>query len=187
MDIETGAIDGLKLIRLKVFEDNRGFFIERFSERQFKAAGIPTSFVQDNHSRSAPRVIRGLHFQFAPAQGKLVGCVRGRIWDVVVDMRADSPTFGQNFMVELSEKNGLLLWIPAGFAHGFCVMGDEPADVVYKVDSYYNPAGEVGIRYDDPDLAIAWPVKDPILSERDRSLPSWKDCISKPIRWERSS
>ncbi len=173
MDIEHCRIEGLKRIRHDVLEDGRGFFVARFHASQFAAAGLPTHFVQDNHSRSNPRVLRGLHFQHSPAQGKIVTVLRGRIWDVAVDMRRDSPTFGQHDAMELNDTNGFSLWIPAGFAHGFCVLGDEPADVLYKVDNYYNPEGEGGIRYDDAALGIAWPVEAPILSERDRTLPGW--------------
>jgi dTDP-4-dehydrorhamnose 3,5-epimerase len=167
---------GLLTVELDCFADNRGFFVERFSERRFAEAGLPTSFCQDNHSRSAPGVVRGLHFQTDPAQGKLVGVVRGRIWDVVVDIRPDSPTFGEHLGAELSDVNSRLLWIPAGFAHGFCVIGDEPADVLYKVDNPYLSASESGILWSDPDLGIDWPVLDPIVSARDRQLPSFADC-----------
>jgi dTDP-4-dehydrorhamnose 3,5-epimerase len=120
-------------------------------------------------------VLRGLHYQTAPAQGKLVGVVRGRIWDVVVDIRPSSPTYGRHSAVELTDLNGRLLWIPAGFAHGFCVLGDEPADVLYKVDALYNPASEGGIRWDDPELGIAWPIERPVISARDQKLPSFAE------------
>ncbi|MFN7684779.1 MAG: dTDP-4-dehydrorhamnose 3,5-epimerase [Oligoflexia bacterium] len=166
---ETG-LDGLKLIQLAVHGDERGFFVERFQAERFREHGLPAHFVQDNHSRSAPGVLRGLHFQTNPAQGKLVGCVRGRIWDVAVDIRQSSPTFGQHFGVELSDMNGKLLWIPAGFAHGFCVLGDAPADVLYKVDAFYNPATEGGIRWNDPKLGIQWPIASPTVSSRDAAL-----------------
>lgn len=164
-------IEGLKLIELKIHGDARGFFVERFQKQKFLDLGLPTEFVQDNHSRSAPGVLRGLHYQVSPPQGKLVGCLRGRIWDVAVDIRPGSETFGKWFGAELSDMNGRLLWVPTGFAHGFCVLGDEPADVFYKVDSLYNPASEGGIKWNDLDLAIEWPVKDPQISDRDRKLP----------------
>lgn len=142
-------------------------------------------FVQDNHSRSAPRILRGLHYQHTPCQGKLVGVIRGRIWDVAVDIRPYSQTFGQHQAIELSGDNGVLLWIPSGFAHGFCVLGDEPADVLYKVDAYYHPEGETGIRYDDPQLNIPWPVQRPLLSRRDADLQNWSDYCAHPVHWEK--
>jgi|TARA_B100002003_G_scaffold239346_1_gene258611 dTDP-4-dehydrorhamnose 3,5-epimerase len=163
-------IDGLLLIELDVHGDERGFFVERFNLERFRAAGLPTDFVQDNHSRSRPGVVRGLHYQHTPAQGKLVGVTRGRIFDVVVDIRPDSPTFGQTHSTELSDMNGRLLWVPHGFAHGFCVLDDTPADLFYKADAPYNPDGEDGILWNDPALAIAWPVKDPIVSARDQAM-----------------
>ena len=169
------AIEGLMLVELVVHGDQRGFFVERYHRDAFREHGLPTEFAQDNHSRSAPGVLRGLHYQYAPAQGKLVGVTRGRIWDVAVDIRPDSPTFGTYVATELSDLNGRLLWIPAGLAHGFCVLGDEPADILYKVDAVYNPHGEGGIAWNDPDLAIPWPVRDPITSARDRSLPSFAE------------
>jgi dTDP-4-dehydrorhamnose 3,5-epimerase len=162
----------LVLVHLDVYHDARGFFTERYVIDRFAAAGLPTRFVQDNHSRSFPGVLRGLHYQSNPGQGKLIGVVRGRIWDVAVDIRPDSPTFGQHSGLELNDANGLLLWIPAGFAHGFCVLGDDAADVVYKVDAPYNAAGEGGIRWDDPDLRIAWPIAAPLVSDKDRRLES---------------
>jgi dTDP-4-dehydrorhamnose 3,5-epimerase len=170
---------GLKLISLDVHGDERGFFVERFNLAKFRELGLPTEFVQDNHSRSAPGVVRGLHFQHTPPQAKLVGAARGRIWDVAVDVRRDSPTFGSHFAVELSDLNGLLLWIPEGFAHGFCVLGETPADVFYKVNVGYRPEGEVGIRWDDPELGIPWPLRDPVLSRRDAELPSFRHWAGK--------
>ena len=126
---------GVRLIELKVWGDERGFFGERFQAAAFEAHGLPTTFAQDNHSRSAPGVLRGLHYQKDPEQGKLVGVIRGRVWDVVVDIRPESPRFGQHVGIELSDMNGRLVWIPPGYAHGFCVLGDEPADILYKVDA----------------------------------------------------
>jgi len=173
MKVTPLRMKGLLLIELAIHRDERGFFAERFHLAEFAARGLPTHFVQDNHSRSAPGVLRGLHVQQDPPQGKLVGVTRGRICDVTVDLRPESATFGRHCRLELSDVNGRMLWIPAGFAHGFCVLGDEPADVVYKVDAPYNPAGESGIVWDDPDLAIPWPVKAPILSARDEWLSSF--------------
>jgi dTDP-4-dehydrorhamnose 3,5-epimerase len=173
MNITRLELDGLLLIELDVHGDERGFFIERFNLEQFGAAGLPTHFVQDNHSRSRPGVVRGLHYQHTPAQGKLVGVTRGRIFDVVLDIRPDSPTCGQTQSGELSDMNGRLLWVPAGFAHGFCVLGDTPADLLYKVDAPYNHDGEGGILWSDPALAIPWPVQDPIVSARDQTMPTF--------------
>jgi dTDP-4-dehydrorhamnose 3,5-epimerase len=180
-------IAGLVLVELKLYGDSRGFFVERFQEDRFREAGLPTHFAQDNHSRSAPGVLRGLHYQHTPPQGKLVGCLRGRIWDVAVDVRADSPTYGQSFGVELSDMNGRLLWMPPGFAHGFCVLGNEPADVLYKVTNPYNPAGEGGIKWDDPELKVAWPLKEmgaaPIISQRDQNGISFAKYKTDPVKW----
>jgi dTDP-4-dehydrorhamnose 3,5-epimerase len=128
-------------------------------------------------------VLRGLHYQYSPVQGKLVGCTRGRIFDVAVDLRAESRTFGRHYGVELSDRNSLLLWIPPGFAHGFCTMGDESADVVYKIDAEYNGAAEGGILWSDPELAIDWPVSEPELSDRDRRLPSFAEFCASPVKW----
>ena len=175
MKIINTFIKDLKIIELDIYHDERGFFVERFNEQKFKELGIATNFVQDNSSRSMPRVIRGLHYQNNPDQAKLVGCTSGRIWDVAVDIRSDSATFGKYFAIELSGENGKLLYIPAGFAHGFCVLGDENADVTYKVDGFYSKEGEGGIIYNDPTLAINWPIKNPIISEKDTKLPSFKD------------
>lgn len=183
MQVQDCKLEGLKIIQLKVRGDSRGFFVERFNLDSFKAAGLPTQFVQDNHSRSAPGILRGLHYQHTPAQGKLVGAVCGRILDVAVDIRPNSPTFGQYEAVELSDENGRLLWMPAGFAHGFCVLGDKPADVMYKVTGIYNPEGEGGIRFDDPAIGIGWPIKNPTISARDQKLQSWQDYCANPPQW----
>ncbi|HAR41608.1 MAG TPA: dTDP-4-dehydrorhamnose 3,5-epimerase, partial [Bdellovibrionales bacterium] len=161
----------MALIELSLYGDERGFFVERFHEERFHDAGLFAHFVQDNHSRSAPGVLRGLHYQVSPPQGKLVGVVRGAIWDVVVDIRPESPTFGQHYGVELSDMNGRLLWIPAGFAHGFCVLGESPADVLYKTDGIYNASTEGGITWNDPELKLPWPIANPIVSKRDQEQP----------------
>jgi dTDP-4-dehydrorhamnose 3,5-epimerase len=172
MRVLNPELSGLKIVELDVHGDARGFFVERFREDKFKALGLPTSFVQDNHSRSAPGVLRGLHFQTRPLQGKLVGVARGKIWDVAVDVRKGSPTFGKHFGLELSDTNGRLLWIPSGFAHGFCVLGSEPADVVYKVDALYEPSTDAGIFWNDPALQLPWPIESPVISGRDQNLPT---------------
>jgi dTDP-4-dehydrorhamnose 3,5-epimerase len=185
MKVTPLAIADVLLIELDVYPDERGFFVARYQTEQFRAYGLPTEYAQDNHSRSKPGVLRGLHFQHLPPQGKLVGVMRGCIWDVVVDIRADSPTYGQHVSVELSDLNGRLLWAPPGFAHGFCVLGDEPADVLYKVDAPYNPRGEVGIAWDDPELAVPWPVKPTIVSARDiQSAISFAAYRANPVAWE---
>lgn len=173
MKITSFNIEGLKLIEFPVFGDSRGFFTERFRKDLFERESLPKEFVQDNFSRSKPMVLRGLHYQFQPAQGKLVTCMSGRILDVAVDIRAGSKTFGQHISVELSGDKPQWLWIPAGFAHGFCVMGNEPADVLYKVDAYWGKGGEGGLHFNDPDLAIDWPVSDPVLTEKDQALQSF--------------
>lgn len=182
MDVKDGKLKGTKIITLPVRKDERGFFVERARADAFAKLGLP-NFVQDNHSRSNPGVLRGLHYQHNPAQGKLVGVTRGRVWDVAVDIRPDSPTFGQYEAVELSGDNGVLFWMPPGFAHGFCVLGDEPADMLYKVDGYYSAAGEGGIAYNDPSLNISWPIQSPIISARDKALPGWKDYLARPPVW----
>lgn len=184
MNVSYPPMKGLALIDLTVYRDSRGFFVERFQIEQYREHGLPTKYVQDNHSRSAPGVLRGLHYQWRPEQGKLVGVIRGRIWDVTVDLRSKSSTFGQHFATELSDENGRLLWVPSGFAHGFCVLGDEPADVLYKVDASYNAAGEAGLHWADPELAIAWPVRKPRNSVRDESLSSFAEYRQQPIAWE---
>ena len=176
-------LDGLILIELKIRGDERGFFAERFKRSAFSELGLPWDFRQDNHSRSAPGVLRGLHYQADPPQGKLVGVTRGRVWDVAVDIRPHSPTFGRSHHLELSDMNGRVLWIPPGFAHGFCVVGDEPADVYYKVDVDYNPATEGGILWSDPELAIPWPVSDPVISARDCALPGFAEYRARPVSW----
>ncbi len=181
MEVTPLEFTGLLLVKLPVFRDSRGFFTERFNAEAFAGHGLPARFAQDNHSHSLPGVLRGLHYQCNPAQGKLVGVICGRIWDVVVDLRRASATFGRSHGIELNDANGLQLWVPPGFAHGFCVLGAEPADVLYKVDGPYNPSGEGGVHWADPDLAISWPVKKPILSARDDKLGSLAAYRAAPV------
>ena len=183
MKVTPLDFSGLLLVELHLHGDARGFFVERFNENEYRKYALPTRFQQDNHSRSAPGVLRGLHYQSDPPQGKLVGVVRGRIWDAVLDLRPTSATYGKSFGIELSDLNGRLLWIPPGFAHGFCVVGDEPADLLYKVDQTYNPHREGGIHWADPEAAIAWPIQNPTLSERDQVLPSFASYRTHPISW----
>jgi dTDP-4-dehydrorhamnose 3,5-epimerase len=179
MKISPLQLPGLALIELPTFRDDRGFFIERYNESRFQANGLP-HFCQDNHSRSVPGTLRGLHYQRQPAQGKLVGVIRGEIWDVVVDIRPESPTYGKHLTVELNDREAHFLWIPPGFAHGFCVTGREDADVIYKVDQPYTPGSEGGILWSDPDLAIAWPIEHPRVSPRDQQLPPFSAYREKP-------
>ena len=181
MKIIDCEIEGLKIIELAVHGDNRGFFVERFNQDKFLAAGLPINFVQDNHSRSASGIIRGLHYQYAPKQGKLVGVTRGRVLDVAVDIRSNSPTFGKHVAVELSGENGKLFWIPEGFAHGFAVLGEEPADMLYKITANYNPAGEGGIKFDDEELGINWQISNPTISARDEKQQSFQEYKNTPV------
>jgi len=173
--LEALEVQGAWLIAPRVFQDPRGFFLESWSERAYRAAGLDVTFVQDNHSRSVRGTVRGLHFQAfgptAPGQAKLVRVARGRIWDVVVDLRRDSPTFGAWTARELDDEGHAQLFVPAGCAHGFAVLSEQ-ADVLYKVSTPYDPATERGIAWDDPELALPWPVSAPILSARDRNNPS---------------
>ena len=171
--IEKTPLQGLLVLHSQGFKDDRGFFIERFQEEKFAHLGIQNRFLQDNHSRSLPGVLRGLHFQYDPPQAKLIGVLSGKIWDVAVDLRPHSPTFKKHFALELDGESGKLLFIPFGFAHGFVVLGDEPADVLYTVDAFYNPQTECGILWNDPELNLPWPITKPKLSARDLSLPSF--------------
>ena len=177
MDVVRTDIEGLVIIQPRLFEDQRGYFFESFSEREFAHKVAPVSFVQDNESKSSYGVLRGLHFQKPPyEQAKLVRVVKGRVLDVAVDLRKGSPTYGRYEAVELSEDNHRQLFIPRGFAHGFCVLSDE-AVFQYKCDNYYAPQSEGAVRWDDPDLDIDWkiPFEDVILSDKDRNHPCFKD------------
>lgn len=168
-------LDGLALLAPTVHGDSRGFFLETYRADDWAAAGVPTDFVQDNHSRSRRGTLRGIHFQSHPGQGKLVRVARGRVLDVVVDLRRGSPTFGEWESFELDDERAHQLFIPVGFGHGFCVLSDT-ADFVYKCTAYYDPATEKGIRFDDPDVGIAWPDDVELLfSARDRDAPRLAD------------
>ncbi len=174
--IITEPLPGLKLLQPKVFQDHRGYFVESYNKNDFLEVGINAEFVQDNQAKSVYGVIRGLHYQLPPfAQAKLVRVISGRIIDVALDFRKDSPTYGQYFMIELSEDNHLQLFIPKGFAHGYAVLSQE-AVVFYKTDEYYHPEAEAGIYYADTDLNIDWGIaeKDRIISEKDKKLPPFK-------------
>lgn len=176
MDFLSLAIPDVVLVTPRVHRDERGFFLERYRQEAFAAAGLPTTFVQDNHSRSRKGVLRGLHFQRgAFAQGKLVGVTRGEVLDVAVDLRPGSTTFGRWVSAILNDENLRMLWVPRGFAHGFVTRSEE-ADVVYKTDAPYVPEADAGVRWDDPTLAIDWHLEDlpqgaPRLSTRDANLP----------------
>jgi len=176
---ERLEIPDVILIKPRVFSDERGFFMETYKKLDFEKAGITGEFVQDNHSCSRYGVLRGLHFQREPyAQAKIVRVVRGVIYDVAVDLRKNSPTFGKWVGVILSEHNKWQLYVPRGFAHGFVVLS-EVADVVYKVDNIYAPDNEGGIIWNDPELSIDWPVDEPIVSEKDGRWPTLREAIEK--------
>jgi len=164
------------IIEPRLFKDERGFFLESFQERRYRQIGIKLPFVQDNRSRSRQGVLRGLHFQHRRPQGKLVSVSYGKIWDVAVDIDPTSPYFTQYVAVELSDSNHRQLWLPPGYAHGFCVLSDW-ADVHYRCTDYYQPEDERGLIWNDAQLAIDWPIKQPILSERDKNLPSLKQYL----------
>lgn len=169
---EQLTIPDVILITPKKFGDNRGFFMETYHYEQFAANGIDVQFVQDNHSRSAQGVLRGLHYQLNPmAQGKLLRVVNGEVFDVAVDIRLNSPTYGQWVGEVLSAENGRMLYVPPGFAHSFCVLS-QSADLLYKVSELYSPEYERGIAWDDPAIQIEWPVQNPILSARDTDSPT---------------
>lgn len=159
------------LVEAETFKDHRGFFMEIYKRSDFQANGIPQDFVQDNYSHSLRGVLRGLHYQMQPkAQGKLVSVIRGEIYDVAVDIRRGSPSYGKWVGVRLSHRSRLMLYVPEGFAHGFCVLS-ETADVIYKVTEEFAPELDRGIAWDDPALSISWPIEDPILSPKDALLP----------------
>jgi dTDP-4-dehydrorhamnose 3,5-epimerase len=182
MEFIPTEIPDVVQIRPKVHGDARGFFMETVHEQHFRDAGITGSFVQDNHSGSHRGTLRGLHFQVRQAQGKLLRCVAGEIFDVAVDIRVGSPTFGRWVGVTLSAENKAQIWIPAGFAHGFYVLS-EWGELAYKTTDYYAPDWERSLRWDDPAIGIDWPLipgLDPILSERDRSAPFLADAETHP-------
>jgi dTDP-4-dehydrorhamnose 3,5-epimerase len=168
-------LPGVMVVEPVVFEDERGFFMEAYKHSDFVSAGIGEHFVQDNHSLSARHVLRGLHYQRPPMQqGKLIRCIRGRIFDVSVDIRRGSPTFGRWAGIELSEEDGRMLYVPPDFAHGFVVLSDT-AEIIYKCTKEYSPADERGIIWNDPDIGIGWPVKEPVLSGKDAGYPRLRD------------
>ena len=178
--LET-RIAGLVLLEPEVHGDERGFLVETFSEPEWAELGVEPAFVQDNHSRSGAGILRGLHFQTTPGQAKLVRCCRGRIWDVAVDLRRNSQTYGQWEGHELDDERHRQLFVPVGFGHGFCVLS-ELADVHYKLSSSYDPATEAGIAWDDPEIGVEWPISDPRTSERDRTAPKLAE-IAAELPW----
>jgi len=175
MEIYKTKFKGLLIIQPKVFEDDRGYFLEWFREDILKSFGVNLKFVQDNEAKSQKYVLRGLHFQNPPfAQGKLVRVVQGAVLDIVVDIRKNSETYGEWFSRELSEKNKTMIWIPPGFAHGYLSLEDDTV-FQYKCTNYYNKDSEGSIRWDDPDLNIDWDIKEPIVSSKDKSAPLLKE------------
>ena len=171
MNVVRTLLPGVLLIEPKVFGDSRGFFLESYNRRRYAEAGIDAAFVQDNHSRSSRGVLRGLHYQVRHPQGKLVSVVTGEVFDVAVDIRCGSPHFGKWYGCILSADNHLQLWIPPGFAHGFCTLSDS-VDFLYKCTDYYLPEDEGGVLWSDPQLAIEWPIDAPVLSAKDAAYPT---------------
>jgi dTDP-4-dehydrorhamnose 3,5-epimerase len=179
LDVISTPLPDVLILRPRLFADDRGFFLETYHAAKFREAGLPDTFLQDNHSRSRRNVLRGLHYQEPSAQGKLVRCTRGAIWDVAVDIRVGSPTFAKWFGTELTEQNRELLWVPPGFAHGFCALTDD-TDVLYKCTTVYDASADRNIAWNDPDIAITWPVRDPLLSPKDAAAPRLKDAAVLP-------
>lgn len=182
MRILPHRLAGPILIEPNIAVDGRGFFVETFRKAAYADVGVAGEFVQDNHSRSSRGTVRALHFQTDPGQAKLVRVARGRVFDVVVDLRRSSPTFGRWEGFELDDEAHRQLYVPIGFAHGFCVLSGV-ADVVYKVGSYYDPATEQGIAWDDSDLAIDWPIRDVLVSDRDAANPPLRDIQESLPNW----
>jgi dTDP-4-dehydrorhamnose 3,5-epimerase len=177
--VETKQLGDVVVLSPEVFEDARGFFMETFRVDQFQKLGLPTEFVQDNHSRSARGVLRGLHFQWDPPMGKLMRVTSGSAFLVAVDIRKGSPTVGQWFGVEVSAANKKQVWAPAGFARGFCVLSDF-AEIQYKCTGLYNNKAESGIRWDDPAIGIKWPIQNPVLSDKDREAQTLAEWLNSP-------
>jgi dTDP-4-dehydrorhamnose 3,5-epimerase len=177
MKIEKVALSGLLLIEPRSFRDDRGFFLESYQQERYRAAGIKDVFVQDNHSRSAKGVLRGLHFQVKHPQAQIVTVMHGRIFDVAIDLRSGSPTFARWFGTELSDEGPQQLYMAPGFAHGFCVLSDF-ADLHYKVSRVYDQTDEGGLLWSDPDIDIHWPIANPVVSARDAAYPRLCDLES---------
>jgi dTDP-4-dehydrorhamnose 3,5-epimerase len=174
MRFEPTAIPDVIRVEPRIFRDARGFFLESYHEARFSEGGVRARFVQDNHSRSARGTLRGLHMQVTFVQGKLVRCIAGEVFDVAVDVRRGSGTFGQWVGETLSAENFRQLWVPPGFLHGFCVTS-ETAEIEYKCTELYHPEDELGVSWNDPDLAIRWPISTPLLSAKDSGLPRLRD------------
>ena len=174
MNVVRTPIQGLVVIEPRVFGDERGFFFESYQQARYTQAGLPSCFVQDNLSRSQQGVLRGLHFQVEHPQGKLVSVIRGEVFDVAVDLRKDSPTFGQWYGTTLSDANHRQMYLPPWMAHGFCVLS-ETADFQYKCTEFYQPGDEGGLLWNDPDIGIDWPIDEPILADKDQKWPCLKD------------
>ena len=183
MRVTPTGLPGVLIIDPQVHRDGRGFFVETYHQDRYREQGITSVFVQDNHSRSAGRTIRGLHLQLRKPQGKLIRVVHGDVFDVAVDVRRGSPTFGRWVSVRLTAANFKQCYVPPGFAHGFCVMS-EMAEVEYKASDVYDPEGELGIAWNDPTLAIEWPIAAPVLSDRDRRLPTLAEQLDQLPRME---
>ena len=181
MEIVKTHIDGVLLIKPKVWGDPRGFFVDTWQKDRYEAAGITRPFVQDNHSKSSFGILRGLHFQKKHPQGKLVSVSLGRVFDVAIDIRKESRTFGKWYGVELTQENQWQLWVEPGLAHGFVVTSDV-AHFHYKCTEFYCPEDEGAIRWDDPEIAINWPILDPELSKKDREAPSFKEYTSTMVK-----
>jgi dTDP-4-dehydrorhamnose 3,5-epimerase len=178
--ITTTPLAGVVLVNINYFQDERGFFIEPWNKRDFAEAGLDLEFVQEGHSRSGFGVLRGLHYQDMTApMGKLVRCTLGKLFDVVVDLRISSPTFGKWFGVELSTENKTQIYVPPGFAHGFVSLADA-VEIQYKQTGFYTPSSEGTLAWNDPDVAVDWPIKNPVLSKRDQSGKLLKDYIKNP-------
>lgn len=177
--IESVHLGEVVVIVPPVFQDARGFFSESFRTDKFAALGLPTEFMQDNHSGSVRNVLRGLHFQYDPPMAKLMRVTRGTAWLVAVDVRKHSPTVGQWVGIEVSAENRRQVFAPAGFARGFCVLSDY-AELQYKCTGIYNARGESGVRWDDPAIGVEWPVKDPILSDKDRTAQTLQQWLASP-------
>jgi len=180
MDVIQTDIPGVVIIEPKLFGDHRGFFLETFQAERYASHGIHEPFVQDNLSRSARGVVRGLHLQNPSPQGKLVMVLRGRVLDVAVDVRVGSPTFGRHVATEINEENHRQVWVPRGFAHGFAVLS-ESADFFYKCDEHYRPSNEIVVRWNDPAIGISWGIERPVLSARDAAAPLLANVEGLPI------
>ena len=178
--MESRLSEDVVVVVPEVFQDSRGFFMETFREDQFKALGLPYQFVQDNHSRSVKGVTRGLHFQWDPPMGKLMRVSLGSAFLVAVDIRKGSPTLGKWFGIEVSAENRRQVWAPAGFARGFCVLSDL-AEIQYKCTGLYNPKGESGIRWDDPEIGVKWPTTNALLSEKDKKAQTLAQWLASPL------